>query len=284
MAHEQNSNGHARNVSDFEMWNPEPMDSWVMPEDDMPLTLDELKARTRQVHVDQVRDMVPFWMKGVEAAQKGEVLRLEDFLEKLASEDRWGVADVDDPWGPSIGPWPADHPWAAAVPGGPADPWGKAADNPWGKVDDDPWGKIADWGMDEDSTLSIHVDRSVSHHKEDRRRIMTGGKGKGRKKQNRDHERRGRPDPHLFVEDIARQQSVNAERKRRMHDFYEVCINTPFLRNACSNDADAHPRQSEEDPGNGSLSSYCSCLSIFILARGDPLGGLLCFHPCSMVV
>jgi len=89
-------------------------------------------------------------------------------------------------------------------------------------VDDDPWGKVTDWGVDEDSTLSMHVDRSVSHHKEDRKRNMTGRKGKGRKKHNRDHERPSRPDPHLFVEDIARQQAVNAERKRRMHDFYEM--------------------------------------------------------------
>lgn len=263
MVHEHRSNGHARNVSDFEMWNPEPKDSWVMPEDDTPLTVDELKARTRQVHVDQVRDMVPFWMKGVEAAQKGEVLRLEDFLEKLASEDRWGVADVDDPWGPSIGPWPADHPWAAVIPGGPADPWGKVDDNPWGKIDDDPWGKLAEWAVDEDSTLSMHVDRSVSHHQEDRKRNKSVGKGKGRKKQNRDHG--SRHDPHLFVEDIARQQAVDAGRKRRMHDFYEVCINTPITWNACLSNADAHTRESEEDRRNGPQSSYCSCLELFNL-------------------
>jgi len=219
MAHERTSSGHTRNVSDFEMWNPQPKESWVMPEDDTPLTVDELKARTRQVHVDQVRDMVPFWRKGVEAAEKGEVLRLEDFLEKLAAEDRWGVADVDDPWGPSIGPWPADHPWGAAVAGGQADTWGKVADSPWGKAD--PWGKVADWAVDDDSTLSMHVDRSVSRH-EEHRRNKSGAKGKGKKNRVRDHGKPGRQDPHMFVEDIARQQAVDAERKRRMHDFYEM--------------------------------------------------------------
>ena len=223
MAHERNSKSHDRNASDFEMWNPQPKDSWVMPEDDAPLTADELKVRTRQVHVDQVRDMVPFWMKGVEAAEKGEVLRLEDFLEKLASEDRWGVADVGDPWGPSIGPWPANHPWGAAVPGGQADPWGNINDNPCEEVDN-PWGKVADWGADEDSALSMHVDRSVSHHEEDHRRSKSGRKRKGWKKQRRDHDKPSRQDPHVFVEDIARQQSVDAGRKRRMHDFYEVCL------------------------------------------------------------
>jgi hypothetical protein len=177
--------------------------------------MDELKARTRQVHVDQVRDMVPFWRKAVEAAEKGEVLRLEDFLEKLASQDRWGIPGLDDPWGPSIGPWPADHPWgAAAVEAVEADPWGK--------VDDDPWGKVADWGGDEDSTLSIHADRTVSDRKWNRGWGKNSGKAKGRKNRSRGDDKAQHQDPYMFVENIARQQSVNAERKRRMHDFFEM--------------------------------------------------------------
>lgn len=219
MAHERDSKGHTRNVSDFEMWNPQPNDAWVMPEDDTPLTFDELKTRTQQIHVDQVRDMVPFWMKGVEAAEKGEVLRMEDFLEKLASEDRWGVSGIDDPWGPSIGPWPTDHPWGTAVPGGQADPWGqadpsgwaKADDNRWGKPDD-PLGKLADWAVDEDSTLSMRGGRFGSPPKPGRKAK------KGPKPRPRDQ----RKDPHTFVEEIAREQAVDAGRRRRMHDFYEV--------------------------------------------------------------
>jgi hypothetical protein len=230
MDHERNSNDHAQNVSDFEVWNPQPHDSWVMPQDDTPLTADELKARTRQVHVDQVRDMVPFWMKGVEAARNGEVLRLEDFLEKLAAQDRWGVAGLDDPWGPSIGPWPADHPWGDIVPGGGADPWGKVPDDPWGRVDDDPWGKVddnpwgkvADWGVDEDSTLSLHMDRTVSDRRENRRWNKSGGQRKGKKNRPRGDGKSKLQDPYAFVEDIARQQAADAERKKRMHDFYKM--------------------------------------------------------------
>jgi len=213
MDHEQTSTDHAQNVADFEMWNPQPHDSWVLPPDDLPLTMDELKARTRQVQVDHVRDMVPFWRKGVEAAEKGEVLRLEVFLDKLASEDRWGIAGIDDPWGPSIGPWPADHPWGAAVSGGEADPWGR--------VDDDPWGKVADWGGDEDSTLSMHAGRTVSDHNGNRRRDRNNGRGKGRNR-NRGDDKAKHQDPYKFVEDIARQQDVDSERKRRMHDFFKM--------------------------------------------------------------
>lgn len=220
MDHERNSSDHAQNVSD---WGPQPHDLWVMPRDDTPLTADELKARTRQVHVDQVRDMVPFWMKGVEAAQNGEVLRLEDFLEELAAQDRWGVTGLDDPWGPSIGPWPVDHPWGAVVSGGGADPWGKVPDDPWGRVDEDPWGKVADWGVDEDSTLSLHMDRTVSDRRGNCRRDKSGGKRKGKKNRPRGNGKSKLQDPYTFVEDIARQQAADAERKKKMHDFYKVC-------------------------------------------------------------
>lgn len=221
VAHETKSDDHARNVQDFEMWNPHPQGTWVMPEDDTPLTFEELKTRARQVHVDQVRDMVPFWMQGVRAAEKGEVLRMEDFLEKMAAEDRWGVNGVDDPWGPSIGPWPSDHPWGAAVPPIEADPWADIEKDPWGKVDQDPWGKMSGWGAEEDSTLSAHVDRSVSHRKGNHQRNKGGAKGKGKKgKVNGKTKPR---DTFLFVEDIARQQAVDADRKQRMHEFFEVC-------------------------------------------------------------
>lgn len=220
MAHETDNNDHAQNVQDFEMWNPPAQETWVLPEEDLPLTFDELKARTRQVHVDQVRDMVPFWMKGVEAAEKGEVLRMEDFLEKLAAEDRWGISGVDDPWGPSIGPWPSDHPWGAAVPPVQSDPWGHMAD--------DPWGKVSDWAVEEESTLSAHYDRSLSYGKGNHRRNQTGpSKNHGKGAKGRGNKKANPQDPFVFVEDIARKHSAGAERKRRMHDFFDVCTQYP---------------------------------------------------------
>lgn len=241
--HERDSVEHARNVSDVEMWNPRPDDAWVMPEDDTPLTFDELKLRTQQLHVDQVRDMVPFWMKGVEAAERGEVLRLEDFLEKLAGEDRWGVAGINDPWGPSVGPWPTDHPWGAPVPviaqddgwgkisnhgwpdtnnnQVPDEAWGKRVNTGWGNADawgggwnEDPkdqWGKAAGWA-EEESTLSAQMGRGFAR---------TGPPHKASRKTKKGQ--KAQRDPHVFVEEIARQQDVDAQRKRRMHDFYEVC-------------------------------------------------------------
>ena len=52
-----------------------------MLEEDPQLTMAELKERMRQVHVDQVRDMVPFWIQGVVAAEKGETHLLMGILE-----------------------------------------------------------------------------------------------------------------------------------------------------------------------------------------------------------
>lgn len=206
LSHERDSLDHARNVDDREMWDP-PQGSWVMPEEDPQLTIAELKERTRQVHVDQVRDMVPFWIQGVAAAEKGETHRLEEFLDTLAAQDRWGISGIDDPWGPSIGPWPADHPWGEVVPkvgkvGNEAEP------TPWGKASNDPWG----WGAGVASTESAHVD----NWKGNRQANKPGLKRKGPKG------KKGPRDAFAFVEDIAHKQAANAERTRRMHDFYEV--------------------------------------------------------------
>ena len=59
--------------------------AWGKPiQEDPPTTIEEMKLRESQTHVDLVRDMVPFWIRSVEAAERGEVLRLEEFLEEVA--------------------------------------------------------------------------------------------------------------------------------------------------------------------------------------------------------
>lgn len=64
------------------------------------LTKEEVKIRECQMRVDLVRDMVPFWIRGVEAAERGEVLRLEEFLETLETSG-WGECVGNDGWGKS---------------------------------------------------------------------------------------------------------------------------------------------------------------------------------------
>lgn len=235
-----------QNAAAVEMWNTQPDGGCgPMPVEDRPITYDELRAQTQQSQFDQVRDMVPFWMKGVEAAEKGEVLRLEEFLDKLAAENRWGLADINDPWGPSVGPWPvsaapaalAEDPWAQTGADGwganTGDGWANNADGGWGgptqkmwgktngwntrKQGDciklkDQWGAVAGWAVDNDSTLSAQPSQTSPRHN------LINKSGRKNKKGHNSHR-----DPHLFVEKIARQQDVDVERKRRMHAFCEVC-------------------------------------------------------------
>lgn len=54
------------------------------------------KTTERMEFVDQLRDFIPFWQDSIEAAERGETLRFEDFLEKVRRKDA-----VTDGWGPS---------------------------------------------------------------------------------------------------------------------------------------------------------------------------------------
>ncbi|KAG6841942.1 hypothetical protein C0991_005122 [Blastosporella zonata] len=106
--HERHSTEHARNIAEVERrkWiysDPDPS-AWEVPLKYEPaLSKEEMKMRESQLHVDLVRDMVPFWIRGVEAAERGEVLRLEDFLEKLeTSASEWGGSGGDVGWGEGV--------------------------------------------------------------------------------------------------------------------------------------------------------------------------------------
>lgn len=159
--HERHSTEHTKRVKEAgkPLWQcstPEAV-AWSVP---LPLTIAELKQRESRVHVDHVQDLVPFWIKAVKAAEKGEVLRLEAFLETLQeASDSWGVSTAWEQTG---------------------DGWGDG----WG----DKWSGIgAMWGVDVD------------------------GDGEG-----------GLKDRYEFVEDIARQEAADEERRRRMHSFFDV--------------------------------------------------------------
>ncbi|KAJ7654954.1 hypothetical protein DFH06DRAFT_1201148 [Mycena polygramma] len=110
--HEKNSAQHARNVQESNMWwNPSSEDApvswfpssqdaaaWNAPlEEDLPLTKEELQMREHQYHVERVADIVPYWLKCVNAAANGEELRMEPFLNTLH--------DVSDSWMNPANPW-----------------------------------------------------------------------------------------------------------------------------------------------------------------------------------
>ncbi|KAG6911541.1 hypothetical protein DXG01_011843 [Tephrocybe rancida] len=173
--HERHSAEHLQNVADTERrkWilsEPDP-EAWDGPltKGEPELSREEIKMRESRLHVDLVRDMVPFWIRGVEAAERGEVLRLEDFLAKLEeSTSEWGGGDGNMGWDEQAG------------------------DGGWGNQ----------W----------------SNHE-----IVQERKGKqGRRR------KVGRQDnAYKFVEDVARQEAADEERRRRMHRFFESSWQMP---------------------------------------------------------
>ncbi|KAJ6574979.1 hypothetical protein B0H19DRAFT_621702 [Mycena capillaripes] len=145
--HERGSAQHARSVLETNMWWNPPAEenaaiSWLPPsqdaaawnaplEEDPPLTKEELQMREHQYHVERVADIVPYWIKCVNAAANGEELRLEPFLNTLH--------DVSDSW--------MD----------PANPWAQATGSGW-----DDRGDTKRWGVPPDakSMSSAHVSKS----------------------------------------------------------------------------------------------------------------------------
>jgi hypothetical protein len=213
--HERHSAEHARNVAESEMsWNPPAPDAaaWNAPiVEDPALTIGEMKMRESRMHVDHVQDMVPFWIRGVEAAEKGEVLRLEQFLETLqAASDAWLNVASGDPW------TQVDQEWGD-------DAWGIQGDKiqEWDTTNEkaDGWdftlGADA-WGVDTKSISSVHGAIRMGALGEWQRQ-QGQGKKFARKKQSP-------KDAYNFVEEVARQQAVDDERKRQMHSFFNVRV------------------------------------------------------------
>ncbi|KAF8078761.1 hypothetical protein FPV67DRAFT_77041 [Lyophyllum atratum] len=192
--HERHSAEHGQNVTaaELQMWGntPDPTD-WTAPlKHDRALTAEEVKMRESRAHVDLVQDMVQFWIRGVEAAERGEVLRLEQFLETLQeASDSWVGANAwaNDPvkWG---------NGWAAEAP-----------DDGWGAVNSGEWG-VGNGSMGR-----------IESSGEKRRQGTIEAKGSGRK--GRQH---NQSNAYEFVEDVARQEAADEERKRRMHHFFKM--------------------------------------------------------------
>lgn len=92
LKHEQSSS-HKQRVYDLDTWNPQPdVDAWVHGADYDDLFDERITERMR--HVDNLKDLIPFWQQQVEAASKGVELRFEEFLEmhdRKITGDEWDV-------------------------------------------------------------------------------------------------------------------------------------------------------------------------------------------------
>ncbi|KAJ7092590.1 hypothetical protein C8R44DRAFT_646838 [Mycena epipterygia] len=178
-------------------WAPSTQDPaiWHAPlEEDPPLTREELQMREHQYHVERVADIVPYWIKCVNAAANGEELRLEPFLNTLQ--------DVSQSWMTS------DNPWAQAT-----------GSRTWGDG-----GDAGRWGVHPDAKPMSWSGRDGS--KTHTGSLTTSGQETGRVENPLNRRSRNIGDNHktayAFVEDVARHEAADAERKRRMHVFFEM--------------------------------------------------------------
>ncbi|KAF4573056.1 hypothetical protein EYR36_007566 [Pleurotus pulmonarius] len=151
------------------------------PLDDHPQTIEEFKAKESQIRADQVHDMVPFWIRGIEAANQGRVLRLEEFLESLAEKDSWrGDSGDHSGWGDDSRGWGA-----------------KPGAKRWDTV-----------------TGSNKLDRDSARTEDDPSLTQARPTPEPNKSGNM------LCDP--FVEDVALQEAVGVDRKKRMQKFLEL--------------------------------------------------------------
>lgn len=204
------------------------------------LTSEGLRQWEMHAHVDHVFDLVPFWQRGMDAAEKGEVLRLEEFLEKMEGDGGWRTAN--DVLG-MLGEWKASpserarnygglmwgHPtrddWAAGRGGawepnahGWADGWGAASNRIASDATESSRGRDSGWGIREEWAEGTETGRSKADAVRDgwgagARVKMVRGAGGGA---------RGREELHHFVDAIAQQEAVNEERRKQMHLFFEA--------------------------------------------------------------
>jgi hypothetical protein len=212
---------------------------WDEESNGIPLTQEEIQRRESRLRIDSVWDIVPFWRRGVEAADRGEVLNMEAFLESI-SQLSWESNNTDN-WGYAYSP----SGWKVA---------GAGSGCSWRSVSE-LWNKPVENQAPEGSASSRRTNMTRSHYAEDEGREGVRTKRKGGR--HRDAHRifkRGKSSPHEhenaydFVEDIARQETADAERKRRMHDFFEVrvCAGKRCLSHVFTQ-ADVHPGKDQED-------------------------------------
>ncbi|KAJ3808113.1 hypothetical protein EV368DRAFT_65076 [Lentinula lateritia] len=189
-------------------------DAWLAPATELhhkfpTMTKGQLQSKEHQYFADQVDDMIPFWIRGIEAAERGEVLRLEEFLDSLEYE-----ADTET-WPPR-----GRNPWTHL------DRHSNYGGRAWEQTD---WDNHND---NNDITKWI-AEESVSSAESGGR--VTGGRITGRSHSSNHRVIHSKPKSQLFesvqvgadslVEVIARQNSADENRKREMYSFLELSTN-----------------------------------------------------------
>ncbi|KAF9010362.1 hypothetical protein BDZ89DRAFT_1167735 [Hymenopellis radicata] len=191
---------HLRNVNITESSWAMPNGDWAdwdvaMADEPQDLTKEEKKDNEHRVFVDQLHEFVPFWIRGVEAAQRGEVLKMEEFLESHekypAMEEAWGGWDA-----PVAYAWPGERGWPKERDVESINSAHVASDQPE---------LVSMPGFERSRGSDVTMPSVVS---EGMRPVDRG--------------QCDEYDAHAFVEDIALQKAVDSERKKEMHSFFEM--------------------------------------------------------------
>ncbi|THV05980.1 hypothetical protein K435DRAFT_40559 [Dendrothele bispora CBS 962.96] len=181
-------------------------DDWLLPtpQDTTKLTKEQLRDREHRHWADTLQEFIPFWLRTIDAATRGEVLKLSDFFDSLEQSDDtwpphgsnpWAYPDAQSRYGGLANRQTSNHSWH----------WGSA-----NKHDD-----AARWGIDEGEIAPKWDAGHVSHSS------GASCKATGFHRQNlvlRDVSAKD----YNFVEDIARQEAVDGIRKQKMHTFFEL--------------------------------------------------------------
>ena len=234
LRHEQTFSEHARHISEAEAewWKPQGDRSWGSS-DPPRLTSEGLRTWEMQTHVDHVYDLVPFWMRGVDAAERGEVLRMEEFLQKMEADGGWRTAD--EVWGMLEGWSPPNH-----------------------QEGSDGWGRRDVPSVHKGGTDSTSDDQSTGWVAKEEWGVLN------------DHSspRDGENVTHSFVDGIARQESADEKKRRRMHQFFRVS-DLIMYRGADSiyTFSDAHRAEGAENPGNNPLPPHPPRLIIPLIIK-----------------
>lgn len=150
------------------------------------LTSERLRQWGMHMHVDHVFDLVPFWRRAVDAAERGEELRLEEFLEKMEEDGGWAI--TSDAWNMLADQGKSSRKAASDV------TRTDKQDKGWGIAED--WATHdPEWNVGETS-WDITEQTRAPHWA--------------------DH------DAHNFVDSVARQEAASEERRKQMHRFFQM--------------------------------------------------------------
>lgn len=187
------------------------------------LTAEILHKRELYTHVDHVFDLVPFWLKAISAAERGEEVRLGEFLEKM--EEGGGWRSSNDVW---------------ELMGEPK--WGQQSDSDKADVG---WGIREEWAIAGASATAADISPMEAHGPVD----WNGGE---------DAAQVGNHSCDI-VDIVARQMAVSEQRRQQMHSFFMVRISSYMnFGHGLDRDPDANGTESQRNTKYCQVSPHTS--------------------------